>query len=254
MDGRGQTMEVRGIKLYYEIRGEDRAVPLVLLHGGGDTIQTSFGKVIEGLARIRRVIAFEQQGQGHTTDRDEPFSFESTAEDTVALLRGMKIERADFLGFSNGGHVALVLGQRHPELVRKLIVASAMIRRDGTDPQFWEGLRNATLANMPPVLQEAYLATAPHPEALQSMFEKSRDRMLRFKDWTDADVRAIRAPALVLIGDHDIVRPEHAKEMAGLLSGQLAILPGEHMTLFDQADVIVPLVNRFLDAPAAAPR
>ncbi len=101
---------VNGLRVYYEIHGTARGgcPPLVLLHGGGDTIQTSFGKILPLLARGRQVIAFEQQGYGHTTDVEgRPFGFESSADDTAALLEYLRAGQADLLGFSNGGTIAL---------------------------------------------------------------------------------------------------------------------------------------------------
>ena len=160
---------VNGLKMYYEIHGTANAKipPLVLLHGGGSTIETSFGKVLSSLARTRQVIAFEQQGHGHTADIvDRPFTFEQSADDTAGLLRHLRIGKADFFGYSNGGHIALQLAIRHPGLVRKLVVESAMFHRDGCDPWFWKSFDNAKMDDMPPELREAYLGAAPHPEQL----------------------------------------------------------------------------------------
>src|ERR1051326_8104001 len=115
---------VNGLRLYYEIHGPANPTqpPLVLLHGGGDTIETSFGHVLPALARTRRVIAFEQQGFGHTADiAERPFGFEQSADDTAALLEYLHIERADLCGFSNGGTIALQVAIRHPQVVRKLV-------------------------------------------------------------------------------------------------------------------------------------
>src|SRR5688572_22478675 len=143
---------VNGLRMYYEIHGSAKASqpPLVLLHGGGDTIETSFGHVLAALARTRRVIAFEQQGYGRTADvAGRPFSFEQSADDTVALLKELHIERADLFGFSNGGTIALQSAIRHPAAVRKLIAASALFSRDGADPAFWEWMKQARLENMP---------------------------------------------------------------------------------------------------------
>src|SRR5438876_2436528 len=106
---------VNGLKIYYEIHGAANGgnPPLVLLHGGGDTIETSFGHVLPALARSRQVIAFEQQGYGHTADvAGRPFSFEQSADDTAALLAHLKVDRADLLGFSNGGTIALQVAIR----------------------------------------------------------------------------------------------------------------------------------------------
>lgn len=190
---------VNGLEMYYEVHGAGR--PLVLLHGGGSTIETSFGKLLRPLARTRQVIAFEQQGHGHTADVEgRPFTFEQSADDAAALLGYLKIERADFFGYSNGGSIALQIAIRHPRLVRKLVVASAMFKRDGLTPQFWESMKHATLQDMPAEPRQAYLAAAPHPEQLATFHDKSVKRMLQFKDWRLEDIRSIDAPTMVLIG------------------------------------------------------
>src|SRR6185295_1079824 len=108
-------------------------------------------------------IAFEQQGHGRTTDvADRPFTFEQSADDAAALLEHLGVAQADFFGYSNGGSIALQVAIRHPKLVRKLVVASAISKRDGMTPQFWDSMKTARLENMPAELREAYLAVAPH--------------------------------------------------------------------------------------------
>ena len=140
---------------------------------------------------------------------------------------------------------------RHPHLVRRLIVASAMYKRDGLYPEFWESMKHATLQDMPAELREAYLRVAPNPEDLPTFHDKCVKRMLDFKDWKPEDIRSIDAPTMVLIGDADIVRPEHAVEMYRLLpNAQLAILPGtDHMTLVERADWLVSMIETFLYTP-----
>jgi pimeloyl-ACP methyl ester carboxylesterase len=243
---------VNGLNMYYEIHGEGE--PLVLLHGGGSTIETTFGDIWPTLAKTRKVIAFEQQGHGHTADVDRPFSFEQSADDAAALLRVLKIDKADFFGYSNGGSIALQIAIRHPEVVRKLVVASAMYKRDGLNPEFWESMKHATLENMPEELKHAYLEVAPHPEALQSFHDKSVARMLEFKDWRPEDIRSIDAPTMILIADGDIVRPEHAVEMFRLLPhAHLAVLPcTNHMTLVKRSDWLISMVEAFLEEPMPA--
>ncbi len=242
---------VDGLEMYYEIHGSPsvKSPPLVLLHGGGSTIETSFGKVLPSLAKTRQVVAFEQQGHGRTADRDRPFTFDQSAEDAIGLLRYLKIKKADFLGYSNGGHITLQIAIRHPELVRKLIVESAMFQRDGSDAEFWEFFKHAQLADMPAELREAYLRVAPHPGDLPRFFTKSVQRMLDFEGWTPEKIRSIKAPTLVIIGDHDIVRPEHAVWMFRLLqNAQLAVLPGtDHMTIVNRSDWLLPMIEAFLD-------
>jgi pimeloyl-ACP methyl ester carboxylesterase len=244
---------VNGLTMYYEIHGRDTHgnPPLVLLHGGGSTIETSFGKILPALAKDRQVVAIEQQGHGHTADIDRPFTFEQSAEDTVALLLYLKIKKADFFGYSNGGHIALEIALRHPDVVRKLVLESIMIDRDGSNPDFWESFKDTKLEDMPAELREAYLRTAPHPEDLPTFFSKSVQRMLNFKGWTPQQVQSIDAPALIVIGDRDIVRPEHAVLMYHLIpNAQLAILPDtDHMTIVKRSDWLLPMIGAFLDLP-----
>jgi pimeloyl-ACP methyl ester carboxylesterase len=244
---------VNGLNMYYEIHGS--AVggnpPLVLLHGGGSTIETSFGKILPALAKDRQVIAVEQQGHGHTADIDRPFTFEQSAEDTVALLQYLKIKKADFFGYSNGGHIALEIALRHPDVVRKLIFESIMFNREGSDPAFWESFKHAKLEDMPQELRESYLKVAPHPEDLPTFFTKSVQRMRDFKGWTPQEFQSIKAPTLVIMGDRDVASPEHAVQMFRLLqNARLAIVPDtDHMLIVKRSDWLVPMVKAFLDSP-----
>ena len=246
---RGQAL-VHGLQLYYEMHGNPAkdGVPLVLLHGGGSTLETSFGKLIPLVSKTRQVIAFEQQGHGHTADIDRPFSFAQSAEDAVALLRHLHVAKADFLGYSNGGHISLEIALRHPEVVRSLILQSVFFSREGTDARFWEGFDHAKLDDMPPELKKAYLATAPHPEQLPSFFAKSVQRMREFKGWTPAQIRTIRAPTLLVLGDRDIVLVEHAAQMQRLLpDARLAVLPAaDHLAMTERAADVAPMIDAFL--------
>jgi pimeloyl-ACP methyl ester carboxylesterase len=247
---------VNGLNMYYEIYGEGK--PLVLIHGGGSTIQTSFGRIIPELSKNRRVIAVELQGHGHTADRDSPETFQQDADDVAALLKYLKIENADFFGFSNGGNTTMQIAIRHPGLVRRIILGSAFYKRDGMYPGFWESMKPATLKDMPQLYKDAYRKVAPDSNDLSKMFEKDKNRMVEFKDWDAADLHAIHAPTLIISGDKDVVRPEHAVEMYRLIPDcELAIIPGGHgkymgeiMTLSnDSSDnvFIVPLIEEFLN-------
>src|ERR1700737_3840220 len=138
----GQYVTVNGLKMYYEIHGSGR--PLVLLHGGGSTIISTFGRILPELAKTHRVIAVELQAHGHTKDIDRPLSFEQDADDVAALLKQLHIEKADIMGFSNGGTTSLQIAIRHPELVNKLVLASTTYKRDGMQPGFFEGMQNAS--------------------------------------------------------------------------------------------------------------
>jgi len=243
---------VNGLKIYFEVHGLPRSdiPPLVLLHGGGDTIETSFGRILPSLARDRQVIAFEQRGFGHTADDDRPFGFEDSADDTAALLEYLQIKRADLFGFSNGGSIALHVAIRHPTLVRRLVVCTAIMKRAWVSSQFWEAMKTAEPNTMPPELRDAYLKVAPHADNLESFFFKCRNRMRDFKDVPDESLRAIKAPTLVLSSDGDVMLPEGSVALFRLLPhAQLAILPGvQHMQITSKTNVLIPMISEFLTA------
>jgi pimeloyl-ACP methyl ester carboxylesterase len=223
----GHYATVNDLRIYYEIHGRGR--PLVLLHGGGSTILSTFGRILPELAKTHQVIAVELQAHGHTPDIDRPLSFEQDADDVAALLKQLHIEKADLMGFSNGGTTSLQIAIRHPELVNKLVLAATTYKRDGMQPGFWEGMRHASLENMPQPLKDAYLEANPDPKGLQAMFDRDVARIVAFKDISDADIQAIQAPALVINGDAEVVRAEHALALSHALPhAQLAILPGGH--------------------------
>ncbi len=248
--------DVNGLKMYYEIYGEGK--PLVLIHGGGSTIQTSFGRIILQLAKNRQVIGVELQAHGRTSDRESELSFEQDADDIAALLKNLNISRADFFGFSNGGTTVLQIAIRHPELVNKIIAASALCKRNGVPAWFWDFMEQAQLKNMPEKLKEAYKQVASDINGLQVMHDKDAKRMINFKDIPDEKIKSIDAPTLIVIGDKDVITPEHAIEMNRLISNsQLAIIPGGHgeyigeiTTLkpdFKESDFIIPMIEKFLN-------
>jgi len=253
---------VNGLEMYYEIHGSGR--PLVLLHGNLSTIGTSFGKVLPKLSSTRRMMAVEQQGHGHTADIDRPFSLEQWAQDTTALLRHLGIKQADFFGYSSGGAVALEVALRSPALVRKLIWAGGTsYSRDGLYPELLAAgdvMKPADPDGSP--FQQAYASIAPHPEHWHRLVAKITDLDRATLGWPRKAIASIKAPTLLIIGDSDIVRPEHVVEMFRLLGGgvagdlvglprsQLAILPGTtHVTLADRDQWLASMITAFLNAP-----
>lgn len=220
--------DVNGLKMYYEISGPS-GDPIVLIHGGGSTIGTSFGRVLPALGREFRVIAAELQGHGHTSDREGPESFEQDADDVAALLHYLQLPRALFFGFSNGGNVALQLAARHPEMTAGLVLASTFYKRDAFPPGFLEGMKDAEPEAMPVPLRQAFLSINPDERKLLAMFNKDRQRMLEFRDWEDELLSSIKVPALVISGDRDVILPAHAVKMAALIPDcRLMILPAAH--------------------------
>ena len=259
--GAGDYISVNGLEMYYEIHGVGQ--PLVLLHGAFSAVGTSFGDVLPELAKARQVIAFEMQAHGRTADIDRPLSYEQMVDDTVAALKQLGIEKADFFGFSMGAGIALQVAIRHPEAVRKLVLASVTYKLDGVHAGLMEGL-----AEMKPEMMygspwhEEYMRIAPRPEDFATLFAKKTQMDQQVRDLPADAIEAMDAPTLLIIGDSDIVRPEHAVEMFRLLGGgvmgdltglpnsQLAILPGTtHATLVERGDWLGSMITAFLDAP-----
>jgi pimeloyl-ACP methyl ester carboxylesterase len=264
-DTRTGYAPIGDLNMYYELHGRGR--PLVLLHGAYMTIDL-MGPIVPGLAETRQVIAVELQGHGHTADVDRPLTYEQMADDTAALVRGLEIEHADIVGYSMGGGVALQLAVRHPDVVRKLVVASASFTSDGMHVVALEMFPSITpelFAGSP--IEEAYAQTAPNPDDFPKLVEKLTQLDTTAYAWPQRDIARIAAPTLIVLGDSDGVRLEHAVELFGLLGGgvmgdleglpksQLAVLPGTaHYVppgfgLLDRTEWLLAMIAPFLDAP-----
>jgi len=256
-DGTSGYALVNGLSMYYEIHGT--GTPLVLIHGGGSTIYTTFGRVLHDFAKTHKVIAVEMQAHGHTADIDRPLSFEQDADDIAALLKQLNISQANIFGFSNGASTALQFAIRHPAMTNKIIVASTFYKRAGAPSWFWDMMSKPTFEGMPQPYKEAYLNINPDTDALYRMYERDVARMLAFPDISDEQIKAIKAPAFIILGDSDVVMPEHAVEMHRLMSNsRLAIIPGGHgdyigeLTTPQDSILIaatVALINEFLAEP-----
>jgi len=254
---------VNGIKMYYEVHypvEQERhpGIPIILIHVGGSTIQTSFGRILPLLAAHTRVIAVELQAHGRTSDRNAPESFEQDASDVAALLAYLEISRADFLGFSNGGHTAMQISISYPGIVNKLVLISCFYRRDGAIAGFFDRMPSATLDNMPGPLKTAYMQAHNDPGGLQTMFAKDKERMVHFKDWPDEQLQSIKSSTLIIVGDQDVVTPEHAVKMTRLIPhARLMVLPGTHGSFIGEVctaiegsklpDATVSIIAEFLD-------
>jgi pimeloyl-ACP methyl ester carboxylesterase len=251
---------VNGLQMYYEVHGSGR--PLVLLHGSLSTIGVDFGGVIPSLAKSRQVIAVEQQAHGHTADIDRPLSIQSWAQDTAALLRHLGVEQADLFGYSSGSAVAFQLALDNPQLVGKLVLASFSYRLDGLHPGLMDNLSELKpehLAGTP--FEQDYARVAPNPDDWPKLIRKITQMDADLPQWTADDVRGLASPTMLVIGDSDIVRPEHSVEifrlrgggvvgdLVGLPPARLAVLPGTtHVTLVQRHDWLSSMVGDFLDA------
>jgi len=252
---------VNGLNMYYEIHGNGGR-PLLLLHGNLSTIDVDFGRMIPAFAKTRQVIAIEQQAHGRTADIDRPLRIKNWAHDTVVLLAQLGIGAVDIFGYSSGSTVAFQLALDHPELVHKLVLGSFSYQLQGLHPEVLggiQGLRPEHLAGTP--FEESYARVASRPEDWPVLIEKIKDMDQDLPEWSADSVQELGKPVMVVIGDSDIVRPEHAVEtfrllgggvigdLTGLPSSRLAVLPGTtHITLVHRVEWLVPMIEDFLEA------
>jgi pimeloyl-ACP methyl ester carboxylesterase len=256
--------DVNGLSLYYEEHGEGE--PLVLLHGGIGAAEL-LAPIVPALAAGRRVIAVDLQGHGHTADIDRPLRPELMAGDIAALIEHLGLERADVMGYSLGGLVALRTAIQHPERVRRLVLVSVAFRRDGSHPDVVAQMDAmspavADLLKQSP-LYELYSRLAPRVEDWSRLIARISDGIKEDYDWS-AEVAELEPRTMLVYADADSIRPDHIVEFFGLLGGglrdagwdysaqpsaRLAILPGTTHYDVSTSPALAPAVNAFLDAP-----
>jgi pimeloyl-ACP methyl ester carboxylesterase len=249
--------------IHFEEHGNRTGRPLLLVHGALSAIGTSFGAILPALAQDRRVIAVELQAHGHTPDIDRPLTVEHFAADVVALLDRLGIAEADVFGWSMGAAVALRLGTDHPARVGRLVLASVSFHDGGLHPGLLDGIQDLRPEHLHgSEFHQEYLRTAPDPAGFATLVEKMKVLDANLPSWTAAQIRALAAPTMLVVGDADIIRPEHAVEMFRLLGGgvagdltglpacRLAVLPGTtHTGIPQRAAWLAPMIDEFLGGP-----
>jgi pimeloyl-ACP methyl ester carboxylesterase len=256
--------DVNGLKMYYEVYGTGK--PIVLLHGSYMNILLNWTHIIPLLAKDRKVIVTELQGHGRTRDISREFSYEGMADDVSGLLKHLKIDSADILGYSMGGGVAWQFAVRHPEQLRRLVVLSGTYKHDGwwPDVEAMYSTINADMFKGTPI-QKQYDSLGNDPAHFAEFVKKVISIDLKPYDWSK-EVKNIKAPVFMAIGDADGVRYEHALELFrakgggkmgdiyGLPQSRLAILPGTtHIGMMQRTDWLIPMITDFLDSDLNAP-
>jgi pimeloyl-ACP methyl ester carboxylesterase len=251
---------VNGLKMYYEIHGKGE--PVVLLHGSFMTIPSNWQEMITALSKTRQVIAVEMQGHGRTADINRDFSYTNLADDVAAMLDYLKIGRADLIGYSMGGSVAMQVAIRHPQNVRKVISISAVFRHDGWVKEALDAYPHFTADTFKGSPIEAeYKKLSPTPNEFPAFIKRVISMDLKPYDFGAEKLKATQAPMFFIHGDADGVRVDHIAEMFRLKgdeimgdmrprsASRLAILPDTtHVTLMQKTAVIAPMINDFLDA------
>ncbi|MBO0939609.1 alpha/beta hydrolase [Fibrella sp. HMF5335] len=251
--------DVNGLKLYYEVYGSGK--PIVLIHGSFMTIPLNWSPFIPLLAKDRKVIVAEMQGHGRTSDIPRALSYESMADDVAGLLRHLKIDSTDLLGYSMGGGVAFQFAVRHPKQLRRLVILSGAYAHDGWWPDAEAGFATATADQFKgTAIKKQYDSLGNDPAHFPEFVKKVISIDLKPYDWSK-EVKKITAPLFMAIGDVDGVRYEHALELFrargggkmgdlhGLPKSRLAIIPGTtHIGMTKRADWLVPMITDFLDS------
>jgi pimeloyl-ACP methyl ester carboxylesterase len=261
-------LPINGLTLYYEVHGELRTseqLPLLLIPGAF-MATGSMTSWVSAFAGERAVIVFDQQGHGRTPDTSRKMSYEQFADDAGMLLRALKVERADVMGYSQGGSVALQLALRHPTLVDKVVSLSATYRKDGWYPSVFEGIEGLSAAAFTGTpVEKAFKEHTPDATAFDAYLEKMKVLSIDDQNISDTQMRSISAKTMVIIGDADAVKPEHAVAMFKLRGGgdeeaaasgtlrraptaRLVILPAtSHVGIAGESAVLGPMVSAFLD-------
>jgi len=244
----GKYAEVNGLRMYYEIQGEGE--PVVLLHGAfGNT--GALPTILQALVKSRKVITLDFEGHGRTRDLDRPLNIEQMADDTAGLLKHLNLKDVDVFGYSMGGSVALGIAIRHPDLVRRVafLGSNAGSMKDTYEPASYQQFLSLGPDFAPPVLKEPYERMAPDPKRWPILVEKIAKQGREFKGFSAAELKAIRADALIMQGDRDGVRPEHAVEIFRLIpKAQLVIFPGgDHFMPFHSPERILEVLVPFLN-------
>jgi pimeloyl-ACP methyl ester carboxylesterase len=258
---------VNGARHYYEVRGDLKSgkTPLLVLHGSFMSAD-AMAPLVERFARTRPVIATDARGHGRTPDVPGPMTYELLADDAAGVLAALGVETADVLGYSMGGLTATALAIRHPERVRKLIPVSAPFSKRG-----WHAVVRKGFDQWSPTmlagwgLEAEYRRLSPTPDSLPALITKHKAQEVADYGWPEAQIRALRQPTMVVLGDADGVSLEHAIRMFELRGGndgeaaakgflaappraRLAVLPGtSHIGLAARPQLVVDVVTPFLD-------
>jgi pimeloyl-ACP methyl ester carboxylesterase len=223
---------VNGLNYYYAVYGTGE--PLLLLHGGLGQIEM-FGPNLTKLAQSRQVIGVDLQGHGRTALGDREISLVDMGNDMAGVLKELGYDKVDVLGYSMGAGVAFQFATQHPEMVRRLALASGVFAQDGFYPEMLPQQASVSAAMAEQMketpMYKSYVAIAPHPEDFPKLLDQMGAYMRKSYDWS-ADVKKLTMPVMLIYGDSDMIRPEHVVKIYQLLGGGLkdAGWQREHMS------------------------
>jgi pimeloyl-ACP methyl ester carboxylesterase len=244
----GKYAEINGLKMYCEISGTGD--PVVILHGAFGNAESNMS-LLPAIAKTRKVINVELEGHGRTRDLERPLSVEQMADDVAGLIKSLDLKSADIFGYSMGGTVALGVAIRHPDLVRRVATlgSAAANSEKAMEPESYKQFQSIPADFAPPPLKEPYDRLAPDPKRWPILVQKIKKMGSDFKGFSDGALKSMKAEALIMQGDRDGTRLEHALEIYRLIpKAQLAIFPGgDHFMPYHSPErvleVLVPFLN-----------
>jgi pimeloyl-ACP methyl ester carboxylesterase len=242
-------VEVGGLRTWHEVSGA--GAPVVLLHGGfaGASSWAAQAPVLAGSGY--RVHVPERRGHAHTPDVPGPLTYGVMADDTVAYLDAVVGDPAHLVGWSDGAVVGLLVAQRRPDLVDRLVLIGQHYNSSG---RVHGGLTDQLTAGGDQVmgfLRAGYDPVSPDgPDHFPVVFAKMMEMVATEPEIDLASLGTVGAPTLVLQGDRDEVTLEHGAAVAAALpQGRLAVLPGTHLLPIESPEPVNALLLWFLRSP-----
>ncbi|MCR6634253.1 alpha/beta hydrolase [Devosia sp.] len=214
------TVTSNGAEIYYEIYGKS-GDPILLIHGGAGNTET-WGNQVNAWLRSNRVIVADTRGHGKSSADDQPFSYQLFADDFIALLDKLEIEKTAVVGWSDGGIIGIDLALRHPERLTKVVAYAANVTTDGVQSTV---LENPTFLKYLDRARGEYARLSPTPDGYDAYLEKIGQLWATQPNWTAEELAKITTPILVLAGDHEeAISEDHTRKIAEQIPGSELVL------------------------------
>jgi pimeloyl-ACP methyl ester carboxylesterase len=244
--GKSNFFFTDGVKIYYEDHGAGEAV--ILLHGIAGFVE-SFYKITPKLSKSYRVIAMDSRGQGRSLDGGKEISYSAMSKDVIELLNHLGIRKANVVGWSDGGIIALHLAIHNRDRLRAIVAIAANSKVEGLTDYGLNFFQNVTPENWSFMSRWAYKNFAPHPENWPELIYKLKEMILTSPNYSYEDISSIKIPTLLVIGKKDhLVRVEHNSKIMELISGSELIVfkSATHHLPLECPNELVKIIDIFI--------
>jgi pimeloyl-ACP methyl ester carboxylesterase len=240
----GDYVSINDIEIYYEVHGQGE--PMLLLHGG----MGSSGRLeyqIDYFADMYQVIAPDCRGRGRTLDSHQPITYDLMADDMIKLLDHLDIDSCYIIGYSDGGNIGLIMSNRNPERVTKLVAIGANFMPDGLTQEMITEIKNATDESWPEVTKH-YKELNPDPSHWPILFEKITNLWLSDTILNQQQLNEIKVKTLIVVGDSDCIRMDHTTKLfESIPDAQLCVIPGaSHSVLREKPELVNWIIADFM--------